>query len=71
MRLALTLKSSLFAAFGLLALLCAGQGILSISRLSGIRTNVSDVATNWLPSVIAITNVRAAAARCVSRSCGF
>ncbi len=62
MRLALTLKSSLFAAFGLLALLCAGQGILSISRLSGIRTNVSDVATNWLPSVIAITNVRAAAA---------
>ncbi|MFC6792187.1 methyl-accepting chemotaxis protein [Methylobacterium komagatae] len=62
MRLALTLKSSLFAAFSLLALLCAGQGIVSITRLSGIRTNVTDVATNWLPSVVAITNVRAAAA---------
>jgi methyl-accepting chemotaxis protein len=62
MRLALTLRSSLFAAFGLLALLCAGQGVLSITRLAGIRTNVTDVAMNWLTSVIAITNVRAAAA---------
>ncbi|MET0369056.1 MAG: MCP four helix bundle domain-containing protein, partial [Methylobacterium sp.] len=62
MRLALTVKSSLFAAFGLLTLFCVGQGVLSITRLADIRANVTDVATNWLPSVVAVTNVRAAAA---------
>lgn len=61
-RLAPASKSSVLAAFGLLALLCAGQRILSITRLSGIRTNVSDVATRRLPAVITITNVRAVAA---------
>ena len=62
MRFALTVKSSLFAAFGLLTLFCVGQGVLSITRLAGIRANVNEVATNWLPSVIAVTNLRAAAA---------
>ncbi|SDN65108.1 methyl-accepting chemotaxis protein [Methylobacterium phyllostachyos] len=61
MRPYLTLKTSLFAAFGLLALLCAGQGTLAITKLGGIRANVTGVATNWLPSVVAITNIRAAA----------
>ncbi|MGU3407680.1 methyl-accepting chemotaxis protein [Methylobacterium brachiatum] len=57
----LTLKTSLFAAFGLLALLCFGQGLASITSLAGIRANVTGIATNWLPSVVAITNIRAAA----------
>ena len=61
MRLHLTVKASLLAAFGLLALLCAGQAVLTTLTLSGIRANVTGVATNWLPSVVAITNIRAAA----------
>ncbi|UIY43391.1 methyl-accepting chemotaxis protein [Methylobacterium radiotolerans] len=61
MRLHLTVKASLLAAFGLLSLLCAGQAVLTTVTLSGIRTSVTGVATNWLPSVVAITNIRAAA----------
>ncbi|KST57343.1 chemotaxis protein [Methylobacterium sp. GXS13] len=61
MRLRLNVKASLLAAFGLLALLCAGQAALMSITLLGIRTNVTGVATNWLPSVVAITNIRAAA----------
>ncbi|MGU3285136.1 methyl-accepting chemotaxis protein [Methylobacterium mesophilicum] len=57
----LTIRTSLFAAFGLLALLCVGQGLLSMTTLAGIRANVTGVATNWLPSVVAITNIRDAA----------
>ena len=57
----LTLNTSLFAAFALLALLCLGQGLISITTLAGIRANVTGIATNWLPSVVAITNIRAAA----------
>ncbi|MGU3388727.1 methyl-accepting chemotaxis protein [Methylobacterium sp. D53M] len=61
MRLHLTVKASLLAAFGLLALLCAGQAVLTTLTLSGIRASVTGVAMNWLPSVVAITNIRAAA----------
>ncbi|MEE7493851.1 methyl-accepting chemotaxis protein [Methylobacterium oryzae] len=61
MRLHLTVKASLLAAFGLLALLCAGQAVLTTLTLSGLRANVTGVAANWLPSVVAITNIRAAA----------
>ncbi|UIY45295.1 methyl-accepting chemotaxis protein [Methylobacterium radiotolerans] len=61
MRLHLTVKASLLAAFGLLAILCAGQAVLTTITLSGIRISVTGVATNWLPSVVAITNIRAAA----------
>ncbi|WCS27955.1 methyl-accepting chemotaxis protein [Methylobacterium sp. NMS14P] len=61
MRLHLTVKASLLAAFGLLALLCAGQAVLTTLTLSGLRADVTGVATNWLPSVVAITNIRAAA----------
>ena len=57
----LTLRTSLFAALGLLTLMCVGQGVLSIRILYGIRADVTGIATNWLPSVVAITNIRAAA----------
>ena len=43
MRLHLTVKASLLAAFGLLALLCAGQAVLTTLTLSGIRANVTGV----------------------------
>ncbi|GLS68210.1 methyl-accepting chemotaxis protein [Methylobacterium tardum] len=35
--------------------------MLSLAKLSGIRHSVTEVATNWLPSVIAVTNIRATA----------
>ena len=60
MRLNLSLKAALSAAFGLLALICAGQGALSVLKLGGIRHSVTQVTTNWLPSVIAANDIRAA-----------
>ncbi|WCS28925.1 methyl-accepting chemotaxis protein (plasmid) [Methylobacterium sp. NMS14P] len=57
----LTIKATLVGAFGLLALITAGQGALSILKLTGIRHSVREVATNWLPSVVALGAVREAA----------
>ena len=62
MRLHLSLKASLAFAFGFLALITAGQGILAIAKLSAVRHSVNEVAANWLPSVVALGNVRDAAA---------
>ncbi|MCJ2023851.1 methyl-accepting chemotaxis protein [Methylobacterium sp. J-067] len=60
MRLHLSLKTSLAGAFGLLALICVGQGGVSVLKLGGIKRGVTEVATNWLPSVIAVNEIRAA-----------
>ncbi|MCJ2050498.1 MCP four helix bundle domain-containing protein, partial [Methylobacterium sp. J-070] len=61
MRLHLSLKAALSAAFGLLALIAAGQGALAIFELAGIRHSVTEVASNWLPSVVSVNEIRAAA----------
>ena len=61
MRPTLSLKAALSAAFGLLALICAGQGALSVLKLAGIRHGVVQVATNWLPAIGAINEIRNAA----------
>jgi methyl-accepting chemotaxis protein len=61
MRLDLSLKAALSAAFGLLALIAAGQGALSIFKLAGIRNAITEVASNWLPSVAAVNEIRSAA----------
>ena len=61
MRPTLSLKAALSAAFGLLALICAGQGALSVLKLAGIRHSVVQVANNWLPSIVAINEIRNAA----------
>ncbi|MCJ2119265.1 methyl-accepting chemotaxis protein [Methylobacterium sp. J-001] len=58
MRLQLSLKAALSAAFGLLALIAAGQGALSNVKLAGIRHSVAEVAANWLPSVVAAGQMR-------------
>ncbi|MCJ2069125.1 methyl-accepting chemotaxis protein [Methylobacterium sp. J-030] len=58
MRLRLTIKAALIGAFGFLALLAAGQGGLSIAKLSGIRYSVDQVATNWLPSVVILDTIQ-------------
>ena len=57
-----TIKAALTAAFGMLALICAGQGTLSILKIGSIRHSVTEVATDWLPSVIAVSEIKAAAA---------
>ncbi|MCJ2084641.1 methyl-accepting chemotaxis protein [Methylobacterium sp. E-005] len=62
MRPTRSLKAALAAAFGLLALIAAGQGALSIFKLLGIRHSVSEVAANWLPSIVAVGQMRDAAA---------
>ena len=61
MRLHLSLKTSLASAFGLLGLIAAGQGALSVVKLAQIRHSVTEVAANWLPSVVAVGQMRAAA----------
>ncbi len=38
MRPTLSLKASLAAAFGFLALICAGQGVLSLAKLGASAT---------------------------------
>lgn len=63
MRLNLSLKAALSAAFGLLTLLCAGQGALSILKTSDIRRGIAQAATNWLPSIIAIDRTTGAASK--------
>ncbi|MGU3540017.1 methyl-accepting chemotaxis protein [Methylobacterium sp. A54F] len=57
-----SIKAALVGAFGLLALISAGQGSLSITKLSSVGHGVNEVATNWLPSVVAINEIKAAAA---------
>ncbi len=61
MRFHLSIKATLVAAFATLALICAGQGLLAIDKLSGIRRSVNEVAANWLPSVLAVNDMRALA----------
>ncbi|WP_289015495.1 methyl-accepting chemotaxis protein [uncultured Methylobacterium sp.] len=57
----LSLKTTLAALFCLLALVAAGQGVLTIWKLDGIRHGVTEVATNWLPSVVAVNRIRSSA----------
>jgi methyl-accepting chemotaxis protein len=58
-RLRLSIKATLAGLFGLLALIAAGQGALTLAKLAVIRHGVTEVATNWLPSVIAVNQIRA------------
>jgi methyl-accepting chemotaxis protein len=58
----LSIKTALATAFGALALISAAQGGLSIAKLTSVRHGITEVTTNWLPSVIAINDIKAAAA---------
>ena len=61
-RLNLSLKATLTVLFCLLAFVAGGQGGLSLWKLSGIRHGVTELATNWLPSVVAVNQIRTNAA---------
>jgi len=57
------MKATLTALFALLAIVAAGQGGITLVKLAGIRHSVSEVAVNWLPSVVTINEVSAAVAQ--------
>lgn len=61
-RLNLSLKATLTVLFCLLAFVAGGQGGLSLWKLSGIRNGVTELATNWLPSVVVVNQIRTNAA---------
>ncbi|WP_210031314.1 methyl-accepting chemotaxis protein [Methylobacterium sp. PvR107] len=58
MRFQFSIKTALIGAFGCLALIAAGQGALSLIRLSGIRYSVNEVTKNWLPSALILGTIQ-------------
>ncbi|AAM54953.1 methyl-accepting chemotaxis protein [Rhizobium aethiopicum] len=52
-----SIRLALSLIFVLLSLLAAGQGIVSIVKLLSIRSNISEVASNWLPSIDVINRI--------------
>ena len=56
--LGLSLKGTLVGLFGLLALIACAQGLLSIAKLSSIRSQLAAVAGSQVPSVLAINALR-------------
>ena len=57
-RRGLSLKTTLAGLFALMAIIACAQGILSVAKLAGIRHEANEVATNWLPSMTALANLR-------------
>lgn len=43
--------------FGLILVIMAGVNIFSISRMAELKTEIDEVSTNWLPRVIAISEI--------------
>ncbi|WP_342106415.1 methyl-accepting chemotaxis protein [Methylobacterium sp. SI9] len=60
MPLNLSLRATLTILFGLLALISAGQGGLSLRDAATIRQSTTTLATNWLPSVEKISAIEVA-----------
>ncbi|MCP1549038.1 MULTISPECIES: methyl-accepting chemotaxis protein [Methylorubrum] len=58
-----SLKAALVALFGGVTLITIGQGAVSLMELSSIRRGVDAVATNWLPSVVAVNEMGTAASQ--------
>ena len=61
MRLHLSFKATLTLLFGLLALISAIQGGLSLRELAAIRDATTAVATNWIPSLDKVSTIEVAA----------
>jgi len=54
----LTLKTSLIAIVSLLVLLLVGQGWLANSQIQAVNNRTVDIATNWMPSVKVLGELR-------------
>ncbi|WP_298964136.1 methyl-accepting chemotaxis protein [uncultured Methylobacterium sp.] len=59
----LSLRTTLVALFGSVALVAAGQGAVSLVELSQIRRGVDEVSRYWLPSVAAVNDISIAASQ--------
>ena len=46
----LSIRTKVFAAFGLVFLVVLALGLLAISRLSALNDTAADIRDNWLPS---------------------
>jgi methyl-accepting chemotaxis protein len=57
----LSIRSLLVGLFIMLALIIAGEGLLSINKIAAVNDNVVDMATNWMPATSAIRQVNALA----------
>ncbi len=58
-----TVKLSLITIVSLLMLFVAGQGIVATSKLKLVNASTEDIATNWLPSVKILGQIKYAVAR--------
>ncbi|HEY8337823.1 MAG TPA: methyl-accepting chemotaxis protein [Tardiphaga sp.] len=59
----LTIKLSLIAVVSFLLLFIAGQAFVGISKLKTVNASTEDIATNWLPSVKVLGQIKFAVAR--------
>ena len=59
----ITLKTSLIAIVSVLLLLLMSQGWMALSKLGAINVKMEDVASNWLPSVRQLGEVKYSAVR--------
>src|SRR4051794_34395840 len=57
MHLRISLKAILALLFGLLALISALQGGLTLRELAAIREAATSVATNWIPSLATVSAI--------------
>ena len=53
----LTLKTSLLGIIAVLLLLMAGQGWIAVTNLAAINENVTNEATNWVPSIDVVNKI--------------
>lgn len=58
-----TLKTSLIAVLSLLVVIIAGEGWYGISQIDKINSSTQDIATNWMPSIKALGELKYLAAR--------
>jgi methyl-accepting chemotaxis protein len=59
----LTLKFSLIAIVASLLLLAAGQAYVAISKVQAVNAKTEDIATNWLPSIKILGQIKYAVTR--------
>jgi len=58
-----TLKTSLIAVLSLLVIIIAGEGWYGITQIDKINSSTQDIATNWMPSVKALGELKYLATR--------
>ncbi|MCJ2078392.1 methyl-accepting chemotaxis protein [Methylobacterium sp. E-016] len=59
----LTIKAALIGVIGILTVSIAGQGLFAASKLRAVNASATEIATNWLPSVRWIGELKYATAR--------